>query len=99
MRILISLLAAGALVAATSAAAQSISYETDRPAPVTGNPDRMVCKKEEKIGSRLQVKKTCLTAREWQLRYQAERELAEKIQSGTRACDAESCTQSTGKVF
>jgi len=98
MRMLLNGLAAGAIVIATSATAQSTSYESNRPAPITGNPDKIVCKKEEKIGSRLQATKVCLTVREWQARYEADREMAEDVQSGVRArCDQ--CPDSMGKVF
>lgn len=52
----------------------------------TRNPnERLICKKEEVIGSRLAAKKVCLTAREWQERTQADREQLEKIQSDARA--------------
>lgn len=98
MRVLINLFAAAALVVTVPAAAQSTPHQTDRPAPTTANPDRMVCKKEEKIGSRLQAKKVCLTASEWRDLHQAERETAEKIQSGART-RCEGCPDDMGKVF
>lgn len=48
---------------------------------------KIVCKKEEAIGSRLGAKKVCLTVQEWKDLAEANREHTEKIQqqSGFRS--------------
>jgi hypothetical protein len=98
--VVVKTLAIVATLFATSAAAQSASYETNRPAPITGDADKMVCKKQETIGSRLGAKKVCLTVREWQARELADREQAQGVQSGTRGpCAETDCTNATGKIF
>jgi hypothetical protein len=83
--------AALALLLASSATAQSISYRTNNPAPIKGDPNKIVCEREEKIGTRLGGKKVCLTVAEWQMRQQADRESAERLQAGTRAPCYEGC--------
>ncbi len=67
---------------ASVAPAQISSYQTSRPAAVTGNPDKIVCQKEEKIGTRLGATKVCLTVSEWQSRAKIHREQTERIQMG-----------------
>ena len=48
---------------------------------------KIVCKKEETIGSRLAAKKVCLTVQEWKDLAEANREHTEKVQqqSGFRS--------------
>lgn len=76
------------LVTATPAAAQ----DPASPAPVPNasasaktDVNKIVCKKEEQIGSRLGAKKVCLTVKEWQERADADRTETERIQQGARA--------------
>jgi hypothetical protein len=47
------------------------------------DPNRMVCKYEQKPGTRLVTQKTCLTAAEWEAQRLATREAVEKIQMQT----------------
>jgi len=42
--------------------------------------EKLICKKEETIGSRLGAKKVCLTANEWKVLAQENREHTEDIQ-------------------
>jgi hypothetical protein len=42
--------------------------------------DRMVCEKEDTIGTRLGARKVCKTVREWQEQRRIQREEAEKVQ-------------------
>jgi len=42
--------------------------------------NRIVCKKEIPIGSRLGAKKVCLSVKEWQDRADADRDSTERIQ-------------------
>jgi hypothetical protein len=44
------------------------------------DPNRIVCKREETLGSRLGAKKVCLTVKEWQELSNANREHTEEIQ-------------------
>ena len=83
---------------ATSVAAQTTSYTTNRPAPIQGDADKIVCQKQEQIGSRLGAKKLCLTVREWRERHALDREHTEGVQAGVRTC-SEVCTSDLGKVF
>lgn len=84
-------LAAAVFLAATAAPAQVTSYETNRPAPVKGDADKIVCKKWEKLGSRLAAKKVCLTVREWTARANNDRDETGRIQSGTKVCQTVAC--------
>lgn len=45
--------------------------------------NRIICQKEEAIGSRLGAKKVCLTAKEWKEREALSREETERVQQGT----------------
>lgn len=69
--------------ASTAAAQMTTTMETNNPAPKKGHPDEIVCEKVVKLGTRLGAKKVCMTVREWQERGSQDRELTEKIQSGT----------------
>ncbi len=42
--------------------------------------DRMVCEREEQIGSRLGARKVCKTVREWQEQRRVHREEVERVQ-------------------
>jgi hypothetical protein len=45
--------------------------------------DRIICQKEEQIGTRLAPKKVCLTVREWAERAQLNRAETERVQQNT----------------
>ncbi len=63
---------------AAPAVAQKAKEDTTR------NPEeRVICQKEENIGSRLAAKKICLTAKEWKERAALNREETERVQQGT----------------
>lgn len=67
-------------------ASPAIAQKTDK--DTTRNPnDRVICQKEENIGSRLAAKKICLTAKEWRERATLNREETERVQrdSGFRS--------------
>lgn len=80
---MIKILAAAAVLLTTAAPAQVTSYERNNPAPVKGNPNTMVCKKDETLGTRLGARKVCLTVQQWTDKAKEHREFTEKIQSGT----------------
>ncbi|MDQ3481896.1 MAG: hypothetical protein M3448_00540 [Pseudomonadota bacterium] len=90
-------LAAAAIVLTSAAPAQVGSYESGKQSVVRGDPDKIVCQKEEKIGSRLGAKKVCLTAREWTARHSEDRDSTERIQSGAKVCSLPPCE--FGKEF
>lgn len=46
--------------------------------------NRIVCKKEEKIGSRLGAKKVCLTVKEWEERAAQDRDETGRVQRDTQ---------------
>ena len=78
------LLAAVALLLPSVASNQVItSYRTDKTAEIKGDPERIVCKKEETIGTRLGSKKVCLTVADWNALARENRERTEQIQAGT----------------
>jgi hypothetical protein len=78
------LLAAVALLLPSVASTQVItSYRTDKTAEIKGDPERIVCKKEETIGTRLGSKKVCLTVADWNALARENRERTEQIQAGT----------------
>lgn len=82
------------LMFASSAGAQSTSYVTSNPAPIKGDPNRMVCQKEDKIGTRLGGEKVCHTVAEWREIYEGNRDNVERLQMGARArCEECSTTQ------
>lgn len=56
--------------------AQSQSGTTDSAAP-KDDPNKVICKREKTLGSRIPTGKTCLTRKEWQARAEAARELME----------------------
>lgn len=81
---MIRLLAIAALAFSSAAAGQGVSsYLAANQAPVKGDSHKIVCKKEETIGTRLGAKKVCLTVAEWNEITTAHRERTERIQSGT----------------
>jgi len=76
-----------AVTVATPAAAQ-ITFESQATAPAAplaakpSNPtnDKMICEREDVIGSRLGAKKVCKTAAQWQEERRQQRETLEKVQ-------------------
>jgi hypothetical protein len=72
-----------ALTLSAAASAQITSYRTNNPAPLKGDADKIVCEKEEKIGTRLGARKLCLTVSEWNERKRNHQERASQIQAAT----------------
>lgn len=71
------------LVTSVPVAAQSAPTQAAaQPAKANAKSDleRMVCEKEETIGTRLGARKVCKTVREWQEQRRIQREEAEKVQ-------------------
>jgi hypothetical protein len=67
---------------AAPVAAQGTSQPQSAPAGSTKgkDPNRIICERQEEIGTRLGGKKVCKTAAEWQLERQQQREAVEKYQ-------------------
>ena len=81
---------ASALVIAAVPAAAQDTADPVAPQPIVVSTEksevnRIVCKKQEQIGSRLGAKKVCLTVKEWQDRAAADRTETERIQQSARA--------------
>jgi len=81
--------AAALLITSVPAAAQDPSPSIE-PQPIVVSTEkaevnRVVCKKEEQIGSRLGAKKVCLTVQQWQERAAEDRNQLERVQQGARA--------------
>jgi hypothetical protein len=75
-------------IVAAPAVAQSSSSAVGQPQPVASTDksdvNKIVCKKEEKLGSRLGGKKVCLTVQEWEDMAKAARDDTEAVQRGAR---------------
>lgn len=84
-------MAASALLFSAAAPAQVTSYRTNNPAPLRGDAHKIVCQKEEQIGTRLGGKKVCLTVAEWEALAKDGRDQTERVQSGTRVCANPPC--------
>ena len=69
------IIAALALTAASPAIAQSAT-----PSSKVKDPNRKICEKVERIGSRLAVDRICMTAAEWEAQKRAQREHVENVQ-------------------
>ena len=76
-------IAVAAVALSAAAASQVTSYSTNNPAALKGDADKIVCVKEEKIGTRLGGKKVGLTVLEWTERARLHQERTQQIQSGT----------------
>jgi len=69
-------------------AAQTAAQTTVEPPPIVvqntkSEVNRVVCKKQEEIGSRLGAKKVCMTVKQWQDQADANREDVERLQQNT----------------
>ena len=78
-----------ALIASPAIAQQAPASPQAQDAAATESTDlnKVVCRKEDTLGSRLGAKKVCLTRKQWEELAQANREHTEKIQreSGVRS--------------
>ena len=71
-----ALVLAAPAVAQTPPAAQSAAPATAK----DKDPNRIICERQEEIGTRLGGKKVCKTAAEWQQERQQQRETLEGVQ-------------------
>lgn len=66
---------------ALPAAAQITSMQASNPLPKGGgDPNRKICERMEKIGTRLSTVTVCMTAREWKDQRLGQRQDLEKVQ-------------------
>lgn len=83
-------LAAATALIGTAALAQ-VSIVNDRPRGVDNDPNRIVCVKEARIGTRIHEQRVCRTRAEWaQLRDQT-RGVIDKVQGQRQSCGAAIC--------
>lgn len=72
------------MVAGTPAVAQTAPAQPTASKEIastdSSDVNRVVCRKEEQIGSRLGAKKLCLTVREWRERAELNRDETESVQ-------------------
>ena len=71
------------MLMAAPAIAQTQTDSTTKDDAKKSDVNRIICQKEEAIGSRLGAKKVCLTAKEWKEREALSREETERVQQGT----------------
>lgn len=77
MRVAIVIFTAFALIPAIAAAEAEKADKKD--------PNRIICEKQEVVGSRLATKRVCMTAAQWETRRREDREAIEKGQMQARA--------------
>lgn len=71
------------LAAATPVATQNPPTGAVAQAPTQVNPlDKIVCRTEEGLGSRLNRKKVCMSVREWKDQADDSRDAVERLQQG-----------------
>ena len=79
---MLRLLTAATVLVAGAPPAQVTQYATDKPAEIAVPPDKIVCKKEARLGTRLGEQRVCLTDRQWKEVSEDNRELIERIRQG-----------------
>lgn len=72
-----------ASIAAAVPAASFAQAQAPQPQqrPAAGDPDEVICEKQEVIGSRIATKRICLKRWEWAERRQADRSAVERTQT------------------
>ena len=73
----------GIAIMATLALAQTAAAE-DQKKTTNKDPNRIICEKQEVVGSRVATKRVCMTAAEWEVRRREDREALEKGQASAR---------------
>lgn len=77
MRVSIAILAALTLVPTAAVAGDKKAEQKD--------PNRVVCEKQEVVGSRLATKRICMTVAEWEAKRLEDRQAIDKAQTGVKA--------------
>jgi len=73
-------LAAVVAFGTTSGIAQVASIETARPAAKAQDPNKLICERVEKTGTRLGARRVCMTAAQWDAQRSEQREDLERVQ-------------------
>jgi hypothetical protein len=73
-------IAALAIAAASPALGETTTGATSQVSDKAKDPNRKICEKVEKTGSRVNVVRVCMTAREWEEQKRAHREEFERVQ-------------------
>lgn len=75
------IVAAAMMAGLASAAVAQTSIQSSNPAPKkSSDPNRKICEKVEKTGTRLGVVTVCMTAQEWERQRQDHRDDVERAQ-------------------
>ena len=74
------IIAALAITAASPAFGETATATASQVTDKAKDPNRKICQKIEKIGSRLNVVRVCLTALQWEEEKRASREDVERVQ-------------------
>jgi len=74
------IIAALAITTASPALGETVTTTTTNVTEKAKDPNRKICEKVEKIGSRLNVVRVCMTARQWEEQKRAHREDFERVQ-------------------
>lgn len=77
MKPVVSIALVAAFAFSTAAFAEEATEKQDK-----NDPNRMICKAEEEIGSRLRSKKTCMTAAQWKEQRRLSRMEIDRNQAG-----------------
>ena len=74
-----------------TAASAGVSAETPQTKIRTGDPNEMICEKQEVVGSRLATRRVCHTRAQWaDLRLQDRQEI-ERVQTQRGSCQGKQC--------
>lgn len=74
------IMSSGILAAAVAAASLGAPASAEQLASKKGGPDEVICEKVEQLGTRLSVKRVCLTRAQWAERRLQERMAIDKAQ-------------------
>jgi len=74
------IIAALAITTASPALGETVTTTTTNVTEKAKDPNRKICEKVEKIGSRLNIVRVCMTARQWEEQKRAHREDFERVQ-------------------
>jgi hypothetical protein len=74
------LIIASLAIAGASPVVAQTTPESATPAPKAKDPNRKICEKVEKIGSRLSVVRVCMTAQQWEEQRREHRDNVERVQ-------------------
>jgi hypothetical protein len=79
------------------AVAQNAPSPAAVPAAAKPNPlDKIICRTEDSLGSRLNTQRVCMTLREWKDEAEANRKRAEEFQQNGSGLCREGCSSTAG---